>query len=133
MKKPGDVNGIQFAIRYLEDCDASLYDWSSQVSSASLIQSVVGHGGLMQELQNFGWTLPRIRLLQRLRKLHDHCGLLAIQMQRLEEVSRSFFYLFSCDIYLYAANDPVIEASSNLRFAPFNVTYPGLAEQAEKA
>jgi hypothetical protein len=39
----------------------------------------------------------------------------------------------SCTIYLYAANDPVIEASSNLRFAPFNIGYPLLREHAQKA
>jgi hypothetical protein len=41
--------------------------------------------------------------------------------------------LDSCTIYLYAANDPVIEASTGLRFAPFNIGYPHLREQAEKA
>lgn len=41
--------------------------------------------------------------------------------------------LDSCTIYLYAANDPVIEASSGLRFAPFNIGYPHLREQAAKA
>ena len=41
--------------------------------------------------------------------------------------------VFSCTIYLYAANDPVIEASSNLRFAPFNIGYPHLREHAAKA
>lgn len=41
--------------------------------------------------------------------------------------------LRSCTIYLFAANDPVIEASSGLRFAPFNIGYPHLREQAAKA
>jgi protein XRP2 len=31
-------------------------------------------------------------------------------------------------IFLYAANDPIIEASSGLRFGPFNLGYPKLAE-----
>jgi protein XRP2 len=31
MKVPGSVDGIQFAIRYLDSCDASLYDYSAQV------------------------------------------------------------------------------------------------------
>ena len=52
------------------------------------------------------------------------------------EIWKSMFYdiliVFSCTIYLYAANDPVIEASSNLRFAPFNIGYPHLREQAAK-
>jgi hypothetical protein len=38
--------------------------------------------------------------------------------------------LKNCTIYLYAANDPVIEASSNLTFAPFNIGYPHLREHA---
>ena len=39
----------------------------------------------------------------------------------------------SSSIYLYSANDPVIEASSGLRFAPFNLGYPKLREQAAAA
>jgi len=31
VKKPGQVEGFQFAIRYLENCTASLYDYSAQV------------------------------------------------------------------------------------------------------
>jgi len=34
---------------------------------------------------------------------------------------------------LYAANDPVIEASSNLKFGPFNLSYPKLGEHAAAA
>lgn len=30
-KKPGDVYGIQFAIRFLEDCTVELFDHTSQV------------------------------------------------------------------------------------------------------
>jgi hypothetical protein len=29
---------------------------------------------------------------------------------------------------LFVANDPVIEASTNLQFAPFNIGYPNLGE-----
>ena len=39
----------------------------------------------------------------------------------------------SSSIYLYAANDPIIEASSGLKFGPFNLGYPKLAEQAQLA
>jgi hypothetical protein len=41
--------------------------------------------------------------------------------------------LFSCTIYLFTQNDPVIEASSNLRFAPFNIGYPKLSEHVAAA
>ena len=39
----------------------------------------------------------------------------------------------SSTIYLYCSNEPVIEASSGVRFAPFNIGYPGLKENAEAA
>lgn len=34
-KTPGQIDGLGFAIRYLENCHASLFDWSSQVSPHS--------------------------------------------------------------------------------------------------
>jgi len=33
-------------------------------------------------------------------------------------------------LYLYALNDPIIESSGNLTFAPYNVAYPLLDKQA---
>ena len=39
----------------------------------------------------------------------------------------------SCTVYLYAANDPVIEASSGLTFAPYNIGYPKLREHCISA
>lgn len=32
VKKPGDIDGVQFAIRYLTDCHASVFDYTGQVS-----------------------------------------------------------------------------------------------------
>lgn len=37
----------------------------------------------------------------------------------------------SSTIFLYAANDPIIESSQNLKFAPYNVAYPFLDEQVK--
>jgi hypothetical protein len=34
---------------------------------------------------------------------------------------------------LHAQNDPVIEASSNLRFAPYNIAYPQLGAHVQAA
>jgi hypothetical protein len=28
IKKPGDIDGVQFAIRYLTDCHASVFDYT---------------------------------------------------------------------------------------------------------
>ena len=41
--------------------------------------------------------------------------------------------MFSCTIYLFSQNDPVIEASTNLKFAPFNIGYPKLSEHVAAA
>lgn len=49
-------------------------------------------------------------------------------------MSKAFFltvYVFSTTLYLYALNDPIIESSGNLTFAPYNVAYPQLDKQAE--
>lgn len=37
----------------------------------------------------------------------------------------------SSTVYLYTSNDPIIEASSGIKFAPFNIGYPKLKEHAE--
>jgi hypothetical protein len=56
VKKPGDVDGIQFAIRYLENCNASLYDYSAQVSLLK-VNAEIGHGGLMQKFYFDDWAV----------------------------------------------------------------------------
>lgn len=38
---------------------------------------------------------------------------------------------FSSTVFLYAANDPIIESSVNLKFAPYNLAYPHLDEQVK--
>lgn len=36
-------------------------------------------------------------------------------------------------MFLYAQNDPIIESSNNIVFAPYNLEYPHLKEQMEEA
>jgi hypothetical protein len=53
-------------------------------------------------------------------------------MQRPKQVCIDHDIYSLCDsstIYLYAANDPIIESSNNLKFAPYNVAYPYLDQQ----
>ena len=55
-------------------------------------------------------------------------------MQRSSKVKDIEVLLwYSSTVYLYAANDPIIESSSNLTFAPYNVAYPLLDEHAKAA
>jgi hypothetical protein len=39
-------------------------------------------------------------------------------------------YQFSSTVFLYTPNDPIIESSKNLKFAPYNVSYPLLDQHA---
>ena len=39
----------------------------------------------------------------------------------------------NCDIYSYCPSDPVIEASSNMKFGPFNYLFPNANELFVKA
>jgi len=41
--------------------------------------------------------------------------------------------IFSSKIFLYAQNDPIIESSNHLEFAPYNVAYPHLLEHMHEA
>ena len=55
-------------------------------------------------------------------------------MQRFSKVKDiDELFQYSSTVYLYAANDPIIESSSNLTFAPYNVAYPLLDEHAKAA
>ena len=62
----------------------------------------------------------------------------SVPMQRPEQVKILDTYaqtqpylLFSSTVFLYAANDPIIESSNNLKFAPYNVAYPFLDEHVK--
>lgn len=41
--------------------------------------------------------------------------------------------LYDSKVFLFAANDPIIESSSNLTFYPYNLTYPKLVDHAAAA
>jgi len=49
------------------------------------------------------------------------------------EIFTSKLFSHSSTIYLYAQNDPIIESSDNLTFAPYNLSYPFLLEQMNEA
>ena len=53
IKKPGDINGIDFMIRYLEDCTVYILDRTAQVLSFLLLNKLLITGldlsGLVQK------------------------------------------------------------------------------------
>lgn len=56
--------------------------------------------------------------------------MLAVPMPRSQQVRIYAANDNSSTVFLYVLNDPVIESSSNLKFAPYNVAYPLLDEHA---
>jgi protein XRP2 len=41
--------------------------------------------------------------------------------------------LVNTKVYVYTPNDPIVESSSNLTFAPYNLRYPFLKEHSDSA
>ena len=111
-KNPGDINGIDFKIKDLHDCTVYLLDRTAQlqVDKCTNTKFIIGpvHGSIFV-------------------RDCDNCEIsVACSQFRCRD-------LYNSKIYLYAANDPVIESSDNLTFGPFNVAYPLLDEQAKEA
>ena len=125
IKRPGDVNGLDFQIRNLTDCQVGLYDTTTQVSFEvwALRDSCLDLGGQLQGHNVRRGPREGVDLLPGLRRLHDPRGLPAVPLPGPGQVSVTPL-CSSCTVFLYVPNDPIIESSSNLRFAPFNVAYP---------
>lgn len=112
IKKPGDIDGVQFAIRYLSNCHVSVFDYTGQF--------------MVDQCKNSTLVIGPVRGSIFVRDCENMTIHVACQQFRCRDLK-------NCTIYLFAQNDPVIEASSGLRFAPFNIAYPCLRQHAEKA
>merc|ERR1712060_876233 len=112
MKSPGQLDGKAFAIRDLENCKVYIFDHTAQVT--------------VDRCNGCTFIVGPIKGSIFLRNC-DNCTVhVACQQFRCRDFTNS-------SIYLYAANDPIIEASSGLKFAPFNIGYPKLNEHAVSA
>lgn len=111
-KLPGSVDGAPFNIRFLEDCTVNIFDQSAAIN--------------MDKCKNCTMFIGPVTSSIFIRDCENCVIHVACQQFRCRDFTDS-------TIYLYSMNDPVIEASSGLKFAPYNLMYAGLDQQAEKA
>ena len=104
IKLPGQIDGKAFSIRYLENCKVYLYDHSAQVT--------------VDQCKNCTFVVGPVKGSIFLRDCSDCEVFVACQQFRSRD-------LVDSKVYLFAANEPVIESSSGLEFGPYNLGYPG--------
>lgn len=103
IKKPGDINGIDFMIANLTDCSVFLLDYTAQI--------------MIDNCKNTKFYIGPVKGSVFFRDCNDCEITVACSQFRCRD-------LVNASIYLYAQNDPIIESSSNLKFAPYNLAYP---------
>ena len=112
VKNSGDINGLQFFIKDLEDCTVVLLDHIAQLS--------------IDRCKGCRFFLGPIKASIFVRD----CSGCDVVTSCGQFRSRD---LIDSTVYLYTPNDPIIESSSGVVFAPYNFKYPRLREHAEAA
>ena len=112
IKKPGDVNGMDFMIKDLEDCTVYILDHLACIQ--------------MDRCTNCKFYIGPIKGSIFVRNSKNCTISVACSQFRCRD-------LFDSKVYLYCGNEPVIESSASLTFAPYNFKYPGLVKQADAA
>ena len=100
---PGQINGYDFVIANLNKCNVYLLDYSAQITiddcyDCNFYMGPVEGSIFFRDCEN--------------------CTVSASSAQFRMKNCKGF------DCYLFAASDPSIEYSENLRFAPLNLSYP---------
>lgn len=112
IKKPGDIDGLQFMIKDLENCSVFLMDHTAQIT--------------VDRCKNTKFYIGPIKASIFFRDCSD-CEITVTTCQfRCRD-------LVDSTIYVYSPNEPIIESSKNLVFAPYNLKYPWLKEHSDKA
>jgi len=112
VKEPGSVNGQEFHIKDVTDCDVAVLCWSSTVQ--------------VDRLRNCKVFLGPIESSAFIRDCQDCEFIMACRQLRTRDLK-------NCTFRLLAGTDPVIERSSELTFSPFNGAYHGLRKHCENA
>ena len=112
IKNTGDINGIDFMIKDLEDCTVVLLDHTAQIQ--------------VDRCKNTKFFIGPIKSSIFIRNC-EKCEITVCCSQfRCRDLTDS-------TIYLYTPNDPIVESSSNLKFSPYNFKYPALQEHSKTA
>ena len=105
VKKSGDINGIDFMIKDLKNCTVVLMDHTAQIQ--------------VDRCENTKFYFGPIKSSLFIRNC-DGCEItVACSQFRCRDLTNS-------KVFLYTPNDPIIESSTNLTFAPYNFMYPQL-------
>jgi len=109
VKTTGEVNGRDFVLARLKNCTIFIADTCGAVRADRLENCKVYIG-------------PTRSLL--VEKLEDTTLAVAAQQLRIHSATR-------CDFFVRMRSGPIIEHSSNARFAPYHLSYPALAAQLQ--
>jgi hypothetical protein len=104
-KAPGEIAGQPFALEDLRGCTVRLCDHSETVQVDRVTDCRIFIAACCESVF--------------LRNLTNCTVTLACKQLRTRDC-------VNCTIFLYSKTDPIIEASTGMRFAPFNGAYPGL-------
>lgn len=112
VKMPGDINGIDFMIKDLDNCQVYILDYTAQIQvdrckNTKFFIGPVKASIFFRDCQNCEITVSCSQF--RCRNLTD------------------------TTIKLYTPNDPIIESSTDLMFAPYNYKYSLLESHSEQA
>ena len=112
VKRPGDIDGIDFCIRDCKQCDIYLHDRTAQVFVDDITESIVVIGPdkssvFVRDCSNCRMIIIAGQL--RVRDCHN------------------------IEIMLYSQTDPVIESSSGMQFWCLQYAYRELSEQMQAA
>ncbi|TMW58364.1 hypothetical protein Poli38472_009923 [Pythium oligandrum] len=112
VKLPGSVNGQQFLIEACRDCDIFVLDHCTSVQIDDCVNCRIVIGPCNASLF--------------LRNCRDCTLVCAVQQFRTRDCEK-------IDVYLYSATEPIIETSSQMRFACFPLAYFNLQQQFDAA
>lgn len=103
IKKPGDINGIDFLIKDLQDCEVYLFDWTAQIQ--------------LDKCKNCKFFIGPIKGSIFMRDCSDCEISVATSQFRCRD-------LYNTKIFMFVGNDPCIESANGIQVAPFNFAYP---------
>ena len=110
MKKPGDINGIDFQIKDLDNCIVYLFDWTAQLQ--------------LDKCTNCKFYIGPIKGSIFIRDCSNCTFAVACSQFRCRD-------LYDSTVYLFAGNNPCIESSKNVKFGPYNLGYPKMDEHVK--
>ena len=112
IKMPGDIDGIDFMLRDLHGCTVYLFDWTAQIQLDKCTDTTFYIGPIKGSIF--------------MRDCKDCTITVACSQFRCRDV-------YNTTVNLFVGNNPCIESSENVFFAPYNLAYPLLNQHCASA